>query len=212
MDPLFGQGYPKDVLEYLGQDTPQVLDGDMAAISQGMDFLGINYYSRSVISAKGPWDVHSSGRAVTDMGWEVYPEGLTELLVRLDQDYEVPPLFVTENGGAFKDTLINGRVHDQDRTSYIAQHIAAVAEAKRLGVNMGGYMVWSLLDNFEWASGYEKRFGIVHVDYTTQNRTLKDSALWYRDFLLTTNARTEKIPSPLDQKPASSLELEATGA
>jgi len=105
------------------------------------------------------------------------------LLVRLHQDYAVPPMFVTENGGAFKDELHNGRVHDLARVKYIKEHIGAVDEAMRQGVKMGGYMVWSLLDNFEWASGYEKRFGIVHVDYATQQRTLKDSALWYRNFL-----------------------------
>jgi beta-glucosidase len=192
MDPLFGKGYPEDVLQFLGKDAPKVLDGDMAVISETMDFLGLNYYSRSVVSAKGPWDVHRSGRDVTDMGWEVYPEGLTELLLRLDRDYDVPPLFVTENGGAFKDTFCNGQVNDHDRTAYIAQHIAAVAEAMRRGVKMGGYMVWSLLDNFEWASGYEKRFGIVHVDYETQERTLKNSALWYQGFLTALVAGVKK--------------------
>jgi beta-glucosidase len=117
------------------------------------------------------------------MGWEIYPQGLTELLLRLHRDYKVPPLFVTENGGAFKDALQGGRILDAGRRAYIASHIAAVGEALRLGVPMAGYMVWSLMDNFEWASGYEKRFGIVHVDYETQQRTLKDSALWYCDFL-----------------------------
>lgn len=183
MDPLFKGSYPQDVLDFLGADAPRVEDGDMAAIATPMDFLGINYYSRSVISAGGNWDVHSGGLDITDMGWEVYPAGLTELLLRLQQDYPVPPLYVTENGGAFRDQLIEGRVRDTERTSYIAQHIAAMADAMRQGVRMRGYMVWSLLDNFEWASGYEKRFGIVHVDYQTQRRTLKDSAVWYRDFL-----------------------------
>ena len=105
---------------------------------------------------------------VTDMGWEIYPQGLTELLLRLHRDYPVPPMYVKENGAAFKDTLVDGRVHDVQRTDYIAGHIAAVGEALRQGVRMAGYMVWSLLDNFEWASGYDKRFGIVHVDYATQ--------------------------------------------
>ena len=183
MDPLFKASYPQDVLDHLGADAPRVEAGDLQAIAQPMDFLGINYYSRSVVSAAGPWDVHSSGREITDMGWEVYPEGLTELLLRLHRDYAVPVLYVTENGGAFKDALVDGRIHDTQRIDYIARHIAAVGEAMRQGVRMQGYMVWSLLDNFEWASGYEKRFGIVHVDYATQHRTLKDSALWYRDFL-----------------------------
>ncbi len=183
MDPLFHGRYPQDVLDVLGADAPQVEAGDGAAIAQPMDFMGLNYYSRAVISAQGPWDATQSGLALTDMGWEIYPQGLTELLLRLHRDYPVPPLFVTENGGAFKDVLQGGRVHDADRTAYIASHIAAVGEALRLGVPMAGYMVWSLLDNFEWASGYDKRFGIVHVDYATQARTLKDSALWYREFL-----------------------------
>ncbi len=183
MDPLLNGNYPSDVLEFLGADAPRIEPGDMRSIATPMDFLGINYYSRSVVSATEPWDVHGGGFQVTDMGWEIYPEGLIELLLRLKRDYAVPPLYVTENGGAFRDEVVNGRVHDALRTDYIARHIAAVGEAIRLGVPMAGYMVWSLLDNFEWASGYEKRFGIVHVDYATQRRTHKDSALWYRDFL-----------------------------
>ena len=183
MDALFKGHYPADVLFHLGLDRPHIEPGDLQAISVPMDFLGVNYYSRSVISADGPWDVHNGGREITDMGWEVYPEGLTELLVRLNKDYRVPPLYVTENGGAFKDHMIDGRVNDSPRTDFIARHVAAVADAMRQGVHMEGYMVWSLMDNFEWASGYEKRFGIVHVDYVTQQRTLKNSALWYRSFL-----------------------------
>jgi len=183
LDPLFKGQYPADVLAHLGADAPQVQPGDMDIIATPMDFLGINYYSRSVVSAAQTWDVKLSGREVTEMGWEVYPEGLTELLLRVQNDFSAPPIYVTENGGAFKDQLLDGRVHDPLRTDYIARHIAAVAEAIRQGVRVEGYMVWSLMDNFEWASGYEKRFGIVHVDYATQQRTLKDSALWYRNFL-----------------------------
>ena len=128
----------------------------------------------------------SSGLPLTDMQWEVIPQGITDLLLRLHKDYPVPPLFITENGAAFKDVVVGGRVSDIERTQYIADHIRAVGEAMRLGVPMAGYMVWSLLDNFEWASGYAKRFGIVHVDYATQERTLKDSAHWYRAFLRST--------------------------
>lgn len=186
MDPLFKGSYPQDVWAHLGADAPQLQAGDLDAIQTPMDFMGVNYYSRAVISAKGPWDTKQSGLSLTDMGWEVYPEGLTELLVRMHTDYAVPPLYVTENGGAFKDALQDGQVHDADRTDYIARHIDAVAHAMSQGVRMEGYMVWSLLDNFEWASGYAKRFGIVHVDYATQKRTLKDSALWYGAML---NAR-----------------------
>ncbi|MFG6447379.1 GH1 family beta-glucosidase [Roseateles sp. BYS180W] len=183
MDPLFHARYPQDVLEHLGADAPQVRAGDMEAMATPMDFLGLNYYTRAVVSAEGPWDVKRGGRELTEMGWEVYPEGLTQLLLRLHQDYRLPPMYVTENGGAFKDQLSQGRVADAARTRYLTQHIAAVQEAMRQGVCMAGYMVWSLLDNFEWASGYDKRFGIVHVDYDTQQRTLKDSGRWYRDFL-----------------------------
>lgn len=183
MDPLFHAAYPQDVLGHLGADAPRVEAGDLQAIATPMDFLGINYYSRSVVSAAGTWDARSSGLELTDMGWEIYPEGLTELLLRLHRDYRVPPLYVTENGGAFKDHLVEGRVHDSARTEFIAAHIAAVGDALRKGVPMEGYMVWSLLDNFEWASGYAKRFGIVHVDYATQARTPKDSATWYAGFL-----------------------------
>lgn len=183
MDPLFRKAYPADVLDRLGHDVPVVAAGDMDAIATPMDFLGINYYSRSVISAAGPWDTRIGGLDVTEMGWEVYPEGLTELLVRLHREYKLPPVYITENGAAFKDQMQDGRVHDRQRTDYIARHISAMAEAMKLGVPMAGYMVWSLLDNFEWVCGYEKRFGIIHVDYQTQVRTLKDSALWYRGFL-----------------------------
>ncbi len=184
MDALFKASYPSDVVQDLGDDLPVVLPGDMALIARPIDFLGINYYTRAVVSANGPFDVRSSGLPLTDMDWEVIPSGLTDLLVRLHQDYAVPPLYITENGAAFKDVLVNGQVHDVERTQYIAAHIQAVADAMRQGVPMAGYMVWSLLDNFEWASGYAKRFGIVHVDYVNQQkRTLKDSAHWYRGFL-----------------------------
>lgn len=209
MDPLFKGAYPADVLQHLGNDAPKMEPGDLSIISTPMDFMGVNYYSRSVVSAGEPWDVHSSGRQVTDMGWEVYPEGLTELLVRLKDDYPVPPLYVTENGGAFKDELVSGQVHDADRTDYIARHIDAVAEAIRMGVRMEGYMVWSLLDNFEWASGYEKRFGIVHVDYATQKRTLKDSAIWYKAFLNHQHASNvaQKLPPMPVARPSVSPSL-----
>lgn len=189
LDPLFKATYPADVLEFLGADAPHAEPGDLQAVATPLDFLGINYYSRAVVSADTPWDTARGGLAVTEMGWEIYPDGLTELLLRLHRDYAVPPLYVKENGGAFKDAVIDGQVHDADRIDYLRTHIAAVAEALRQGVPMAGYMVWSLMDNFEWASGYAKRFGIVHVDYATQRRTLKDSALWYREFLSHCHAR-----------------------
>ncbi len=189
MDPLFKGAYPPDVLDALGANAPRVQDDDLKAIATAMDFLGINYYSGTVVSADASWEAARGGVAVTEMGWEIYPDGLTELLLRLHRDYAVPPLYVKENGGAFKDQVVDGQVHDSDRVAYIASHIAAVGDALDRGVRMAGYMVWSLLDNFEWASGFEKRFGIVHVDYATQRRTMKDSAHWYRAFLQRQRAR-----------------------
>ena len=183
MDPMFHGTYPQDVLDHLGEDAPKVQEGDLRDIAVPLDYLGINYYSRSVVSAGEPFDVKSSGLPLTEMGWEIYPQGLTELLLRLHRDYAVPPIYITENGGAFPDHLSDGRVHDADRISYLSDHIAAVGDAVRQGVPVVGYMVWSLMDNFEWASGYEKRFGIVHIDYQTLKRTLKDSARWYQRFL-----------------------------
>ncbi len=183
MDPLFKAEYPQDVLDFLGADAPRIEPGDMACIATPMDFLGVNYYSRSVASADDSWQAGNSGLALTDMGWEIYPRGLTELMQRLHRDWPIPPIYVKENGGAFRDELVDGQVHDADRAAYLAAHIAAVGDALAAGVPMAGYMVWSLLDNFEWASGLAKRFGIVHVDYATQRRTPKHSARWYRDFL-----------------------------
>lgn len=179
--------YPVEFWTAMGADVPKVLPGDMQAMRVPMDFLGINYYTRVKASAGAPYDVKSGGLEVTDMGWEVYPQGITNLLLRLHRDYAdegLPPLIITENGAAFADVLsADGQVHDEPRVRYLQDHFAAVREAMRQGVRVDGYFVWSLLDNFEWASGYEKRFGIVHVDYATQQRTLKKSALWYRDFL-----------------------------
>lgn len=183
LDPLLKGTYPQDVWDALGHNAPQIQADDLKKIHQPMDFLGVNYYSRSVVSAKGVWDVAQSGLPLTDMRWEVYPEGLTELLVRIDRDYLAPPIYVTENGAAFPDQVVGGHIHDVARTHYLSHHIAAVAKALEQGVSVAGYMVWSLMDNFEWASGYAKRFGIVHVDYETQARTIKDSGLWYRQFL-----------------------------
>ena len=185
-DPLFKGRYPEEVLAELGADAPVVEAGDMAAIAQPMDYLGVNYYTRTVVSASGAhWKAKERGLPVSDMDWEIYAPGLTDLLVLLHRDYPgLPPVYVTENGGAFKDqTVAHGRVQDDDRIAYLRDHIAAVASAMQQGVPMAGYMVWSLMDNFEWASGYLKRFGIVHVDYDTQVRTPKASAEWYRQFL-----------------------------
>ena len=183
LDPLFHGRYPKDVLSHLGDDVPSFSAEDMATIAQPLDYLGVNYYTRNFSSTGNPWDVRSTGNEVTDMGWEVYPQGLTELLCRLHKDYPVKCLRVTENGAAFKDEMVAGEVNDERREAYLREHILATRHAMEQGVPVDAYFAWSLMDNFEWASGYEKRFGLIHVDYSTLKRTLKRSARWYQQFL-----------------------------
>ena len=117
------------------------------------------------------------------MGWENYPQGLTELLVKIHRDYPLPPVWITENGTACADKLVGGKVADPQRIDYLSSHLGAVRDAIAQGVDVRGFFYWSLLDNYEWNSGYAKRFGLVHVDYATQQRTLKDSAHWYREFI-----------------------------
>ena len=173
-------------------DAPLVLEGDMDAIRRPLDFLGINYYTRNVSGTGAPRDPVQSGKEVTDMGWEVFPRGLSELLTRLHRDYRLPPLYIMENGAAYPDRLVDGRVADVERIRYLQSHIAAMADARDAGVDVRGYFVWSLLDNFEWADGYSKRFGLVHVDYETQRRTPKDSAIWYRGFCASTSGFTRR--------------------
>jgi beta-glucosidase len=184
MDPLFKGEYPAEALEWYGANGPQdvIRSGDFDVIKTPMDFLGINYYTRIFASASG--EKRPPGAlGFTDMDWEVYPQGLTELLTRLNADYKLPPIYITENGCAAKDVLDNGRVHDAERVRFFDLHLAALSDAVQQGVDVAGYFAWSLMDNFEWASGYDKRFGMVYVDYASQDRTLKDSALWYRDVI-----------------------------
>jgi beta-glucosidase len=184
MDALFKSRYPDDILEHLGEDAPQTQPGDAALIARPCDFLGINYYNPIVSSSENPASPASSGAAsVTDMGWEVAPQSLADLLLRLNRDYELPPILITENGAAYQDELVGGRVDDEPRRHYIESHLVAVADVIERGLDVRGYFVWSLMDNFEWAEGFRKRFGIVHVDYATLHRTLKGSALWYRSLL-----------------------------
>jgi beta-glucosidase len=185
LDPLFRGAYPADLLE---RYTPPVQDGDLEAISVPIDFLGVNNYFRFVVEASsngdGPHVVHDPEWERTDMDWEVYPEGLYQVLVRVARDYDPPALYVTENGAAFGDVRTHdARVHDLERTAYIESHIDAVRRAAADGAPMKGYFVWSLLDNFEWSLGYSKRFGIVYVDYPTQERVPKDSFYRYRDLI-----------------------------
>lgn len=185
--PLFEGAYPEMIKE-LGDDwAPVIEDGDMAIIQQPLDFLGINYYTRLTYSApteKGEfYTEHEHLFPRTDIGWEIYPKALTELLVSLNEKYPLPPVFITENGAAMPDKVVEGEVPDSDRIAYYHQHLNAVNDAVEQGVNIQGYFAWSLMDNFEWAEGYLKRFGIVRVDYDTQKRTIKHSGLAYKKLL-----------------------------
>jgi beta-glucosidase len=176
LDPLFRGTYPVAPWDAYGAKQPRVLPGDMAQIARQLDFWGINYYARHVVGA--PERV--PGSEYTEMGWEVHAPALERMLVRLAREYQLPPIFITENGAAFPDEYKgDGVVHDPRRTAYLYTHLEALARAMAQGVNVRGYFAWSLMDNFEWAWGYTKRFGVVYVDYATQTRVLKDSAKWY---------------------------------
>jgi len=192
LDPIFRGAYPADLLERNELVAPLVRDGDLESMAAPIDFLGVNNYFRFVVGASsngnGPHVVSDPDWNRTDMGWEVYPEGLFQLLTRVARDYAPPAIYVTENGAAFGDVRSHdGRVHDPERTAYLESHIGAVLRAAADGAPVSGYFVWSLLDNFEWAHGYSKRFGIVYVDYPTQRRIPKQSALWYRDMIARRN-------------------------
>ena len=157
--------------------------GDLETIAQPLDFLGINYYTRIWSSTSNPPVQPPHARGTSDMGWENYPEGLTELLCGLKREYPLPPIFITENGLANRDVVVDGKVDDQPRIEYMRTHLAALKAAMDAGVDVRGFFYWSLMDNFEWSSGYAKRFGLIHVDYGTQLRTPKESAHWYRRFI-----------------------------
>ena len=181
LDPVLRGEYPADIAGRDAHLMPALHDGDLDIISTPLDFLGVNYYTRAVMSAGG--EVRTPGAEYTDMGWEVYPQGLTDLLTRFHREYALPPVYVTENGSAFPDVLQGNRVHDPRRLAYLQSHLAAIAAAIQQGVDVRGYFIWSLMDNFEWAHGFTKRFGLAYTDYTTQQRVLKDSALWLSDFV-----------------------------
>ena len=188
LEPLFHARYPKAILDNFSEQMPEIHAGDLETIAAPLDFLGENYYNPAYIKHDDsqPWPhigwVDHPHAEKTAMGWEVYAQGLSDMLVRLHKDYEIP-LYVTENGAAYDDVLQGDSVHDQGRLSYYQRHLEATSVAIEQGADVRGYFAWSLMDNFEWAFGYDKRFGIVHVDYETQERTLKDSAKWYRDFV-----------------------------
>jgi len=190
LDPLYGRGYPEATLRQVGGAAPVVHPGDMAAIAAPTDFLGVNYYFPETVAdapGKGPLGVRvleARGVETTAMNWPVAPQGLAELLLRVHHDYAPGALYVTENGACYDDVVEgDGAVHDVERRRYFMRHLAALRSALKDGAPVKGYFAWSLLDNFEWSEGYARRFGLVHVDYVTQQRRLKDSALWYQAFL-----------------------------
>jgi beta-glucosidase len=179
LEPIFRAEIPRTAWETLGADAPEIKAGDLALSAQKLDFLGVNYYSRNLVSAKGPIQP-VPGSEYTEMGWEVSPPSLRRLLNLINRSYRLPPIYITENGAAFKDEVTpDGRVHDPRRLEYLRTHFTQARLAMQDGVDLRGYFVWSLLDNFEWAHGFTRRFGLIHVDYETLKRTPKDSGLWY---------------------------------
>jgi beta-glucosidase len=185
LDPLAGRDYPQDMMQAYSTSMDCVQPRDLEQIAIPIDFLGINYYMRDVSRSRTVPEAENLPRTVfhtneiTDMGWEVCPEGLYDILGRLRFDYNFPMIYVTENGAAYKDQVVDGQVDDPERLSYIQRHLKQVHRAIASGVPVKGYFAWSMLDNFEWAYGYAKRFGLIYVDYQTQQRILKSSAKWY---------------------------------
>ena len=191
LDPLVGRGYPQDMGQSFGNTMEFVQPGVLDTISVPIDFLGVNYYTRGIVRSTNISEEDNEPRTVfrgdeiSEMDWEVYPKGLYNMLGRIYFDYAFPAIYVTENGAAFVDEVSpDGQVDDPARLSYIKRHLEMVKRAIKIGVPVKGYFAWSLLDNFEWSFGYSKRFGIVYVDFQTQQRTPKSSARWYRKVIL----------------------------
>jgi beta-glucosidase len=197
-DPLLRGQYPDDMREHMARfvDLSFIRDGDEAIINAPIDVLGINYYTPSYVSAKPgtPSALDAPGTdgiawrepvgPITDIGWQIEPAALTRLLDRIHRDYPGTPMMITENGASYGDgPSEDGAIHDTNRIEYLDGHLRACLDAISHGVDLRGYFAWSLMDNFEWAEGYAKRFGLVHVDYTTQQRVPKDSARWYQEVI-----------------------------
>ena len=192
LDPIYRGAYPERFFEHMGLNPPPIQEDDLAVIAAPLDFLGVNNYSRILIRGAQTQPLADRCESVspipnacyTDMGWEIYPSGLRDLLVNVERDYLVGNLYVTENGAAFPDDWDGGdTVSDPQRVSYLHSYITACAEAIEQGVPLRGYFVWSLMDNFEWGEGYSKRFGIIYIDYPTQRRIIKESGRWYASLL-----------------------------
>ena len=190
LDSLHGRGYPSDVWNILGDKAPVVQDGDLQTIATATDFLGVNYYFPEIV-ADAPGRGVMATRVVdspnverTAFGWEVSPDGMVALLSRVARDYQPAVIYLTENGSSYEDAVSpKGEIDDVERRRYLVRHLQALREIVAKGIPVKGYFAWSLLDNFEWAEGYIRRFGLTHVDFNTQQRRLKLSGKWYRSFL-----------------------------
>ena len=198
LDPIHGRGFPADMQRVYGVDLPEQ-PGDLATIATPLDFLGANYYSPAVIADDpgGPLpharDVPPNGVPQTMLRWEIRAAGLEQILLRLAHEYGAREVIVTENGSAWADQVTpDGQVHDRDRVRYLEEHLAACARAVRGGVPLAGYFAWSLLDNFEWDYGYDARFGLVYVDYPTQQRLMKDSGRHYAEIIAAHRSRADQ--------------------
>ena len=184
LEPLLGMGYPRDAWDAYGDDDPVVEPGDLEAMTTALDFLGLNYYTREVAHDPAGGEgtrLHERDAAyVSARDWEIFPQGLYDLLLWLHREYpQIPEIYVAENGMACRDRLENSAVHDPERIAFLDAHMSAALDAIQQGVPVKGYFVWSLMDNFEWAYGYDSRFGLTYVDFGTQERTVKDSGKWY---------------------------------
>ena len=204
LDPVFHGKYPAEMKDIFGDAWPDWPDEDMALIRQPIDFLGINYYTRNVTrDDSNHWPVcacavRQTQATYTETGWEVFAQGLTDTLLWVKEQYGDIPLYVTENGAAFFDPPVaeNGRVVDPLRVDYLHKHLRAIHSAREQGVDLRGYYVWSFLDNLEWSLGFSKRFGIVHVNFETQERTPKDSARFYAN-VIASNGKILESPAPI---------------
>lgn len=185
-DPIIFGRYPENARAILQRNGIDIFENDMDIISKKIDFFGINYYTRQLVkyAPEEPFMFKTIEGELekTEMGWEIYPEGLYDMLLKIYNRYKTP-LYITENGMAGPDKIENGKVHDTYRINYLKSHFENALKAIKDGVDLKGYFIWTLMDNFEWAEGYSKRFGIVYTDYTTQKRYLKDSAIWLKKFL-----------------------------
>ena len=194
LDPIFFGKYPEELAEMYGEAWPDFPADDFKLITEKVDYVGLNFYKRGIVKndpakviERASYIDNPRGSVVTDIGWEVFAPALTEPLLWIHERYGKPPIYITENGAAFYDppSARDGVIEDPLRRNYLRDHLLASLEAMKKGVDLRGYCVWSLLDNFEWALGYSKRFGIIHVDYATQTRTKKASAKFYADVIRT---------------------------